>query len=507
MTSNTAPRTMREMKATREMKESVKLTDLFGVKPEVWLIYLSVFFLILIVLALILLPGILKDGTRLEIWTNAEGAGMFIDDQLRGKLPGVYFIQRGSHTIDVRAAGFQSHTEKIDVGGRLFFSIFFPRSDRVVITLSPDTSLSSREFRKPVVLELSTLGLFAVSAVRQIPPVFDNYAVSAIGRNDEIIAALPHDILPTGIIGNDQQLRDILRGTSRLTSNALIPNSLGLSTMLNLLVSGDNADIMRQLEDILPTDKKPEQLIRLFSAASASASASAAASPSGAAASGETAAKNTSALNSRELKAALRSLGYSGSLREKNGTLIMSEPVNYALFQQFLSEQDIWSEHNAQLLEDRGLTTANHFLHDPFGKPIHGSAGESAGEPTRGTGALALFMFIEWLEQYAENALIRLPYPKELTEIIDTETDIWEYTGQYIQAYPSADRNSPALIVEAHEIPDLQKALLENRGQEHIYQIFQAAGIQVQNGSDEIGMLSPLVVSPVTTFRLVFERE
>ncbi len=476
------------MKATREMKEPVKLTDIFGVKPEVWLIYLSVFFLILIVLALILLPGILKDGTRLEIWTNAEGAGMFIDDQLRGKLPGVYFIQRGSHTLDVRAAGFESHTEKIDVGGRLFFSLFFPRSDKIVITLSPNTSISSREFRKPVVLELSTLGLFAVSAVRQIPPVFDDYAISAIGRNDEVIADLPHNILPSGIVGNDQQLRDILRGTSRLTSNALIPNSLGISTMLNLLVSGDNADIMRQLEDILPTDKKPEQLIRLFSGASA-ASAS---DPNPA-----------SALNSRELKAVLRSLGYSGSLREKNGTLIMSEPVNYALFQRFLSEQDIWSEHNAQLLEDRGLTTANHFLHDPFGRPIH----SSAGEPTRGTGALALFMFIEWLEQYAENARIRLPYPKELTEIIDTETDIWEYTGQYIQAYPSADRNTPALIVETHEISDLQKALLENRGQEHIYQIFQAAGIQVQNGSDEIGMLRPLTVSPVTTFRLVFERE
>lgn len=473
----------------------VKLKDFFGIRPEVYLVYLYTFLLILLFLSIILLPGLLKNGSQLEIWTNVEGAEFFIDGQRIGFLPGTYFIRRGQQEMIVRREGFEPYREEIMVGGRLLFSLFFPRRETIRIELRPDTSLSSLEFRKPVLLDMAAWGFHPASARRQVPPLFDGYAISALSRADGELSGL--STVAFTLIGNDQQLRDILRGLSRLYSASLVPNASGLTALIGEVAS-QNRLPEEYLADILPASTYLEKLRGILEVESdESATGSSGRLPDPATASA--------------IIATLRNLGYTGSLRAEGGGLIMSSPVNYGLFQRFLAEQDVWSEDGFLALEAAGLTSANYFMQDPLGRKIN----SRPEEPVRGINALSAFAFMDWLGQHLNdlNGLsdlnIRLPHPGEL--IPDDlsrpagDAAFWEYTGQYAQIHQSA--TSAALTIEAGEMRSLQEKLLAGEGREARYQIFLAAGIRVQNSSAEIGTLMPTMVSPLAGFRLVFEEQ
>ena len=472
------------------MQNSVRLKAIFGVKPEVWLVYLYSFLLIILISAIILLPGILRNGSHVEIWSNVAGAELFVDEQRFGAIPGSYFIERGNRSILLRREGFLPHSEDIDVRGRLFFSLFFPRRDTMTILLETDRSMGAREFRKPTLLGMSSWGLHQVSAVRQVPPVFDEYAISALARGDEALPAPPFTL-----IGNEQQLRDLLRGYSRLRSDSLVPGSFGLSTLLAEGITNMDDSLLSQLKAILSSDTDLTYLEQI-------------AYPRSPENQPENQLENqpenqpenlAETPASAPILAKLRSFGYGGSLIERDSHLIMDSPVNYALFQFFLAEQELWTEDRFRELESEGLSSANYFLHDPLGNPIH----SSGSEPVRAINALAVFAFIDWLGQDLDGVNIRLPYPHEFSTQFGHS--LWEYSAQYAQAHQSAGLSEPALILRAGEMRALQDAILAGRGREEWYQTFMSAGIQVQNNAQESGMLSPTMVSPVSTFRLVFE--
>ena len=324
------------------MQNSVRLKAIFGVKPEVWLVYLYSFLLIMLIAAIILLPGILRNGSHVKIWSNVEGAEFFVDGQRFGAIPGRYFIRRGSRAILVRREGFLPHSEDVDVRGRLFFSLFFPRRDTMTIWLEPDRSMGARELRKPTLLGMSSWGLHQVSAVRQVPPIFDEYAISALARADEALPAPPFTL-----IGNEQQLRDLLRGYSRLQSDSLVPSSFGLTKVLAEGITNMDDALLSQLKTILSSDTDLTYLEQI-----AQPRAPENRSENQLGNQPENSAETPSP-DSDLILAKLRSLEYTGSLTEQDSVLIMDSPVTYASFQLFLADQELWTEDRFRELESR----------------------------------------------------------------------------------------------------------------------------------------------------------
>jgi len=337
-----------------------------------------------------------------------------------------------------------------------------------------------------------------------VPPIFDEYAIASLARGDSDAGNIP----PPALIGNDQQIRDTLRGLSRLSSASLLPNAGGLSALIGTVLA--DAAGAEHLADILPQKPEFDPLRSLLQQNPATVPPAAETDSTA----------NAIADRAEELTDLLRSLGYTGLLRAQGGSLVMSSPVNYGLFQRFLAEQDLWSENAAAALEEAGLTSAGYFMQDPLGRPIN----TDPAEPVRGINALSIFAFMDWLAQYLSDLKIRLPRPSESSAAAISTTDdpaaaasaagidridsgLWEYTGQYAHRHQSAHAGSAALTVEAEEMRKLQDALSAGRRREATYQIFLNAGIQVQNADDETGILMPTMVSPVAVFRLVFEAQ
>ena len=362
-----------------------------------------------------------------------------------------------------------------------FSASFFPRRSSLLVQLKPDSSLSAAEFRKPTLLRMAAWGLHPVSAVRQVPPFFDEYAISALSRNDE-----PMPLPPLSLIGNDQQLRDLLRGYSRIQSAAMVPTSTGLSRLLGDIITGMDTSLFSQLESLLPLDMDLKGIEGIVQEEAAFR---------------EPLPNPAPAPLPLPLITELRTLGYTGSLVEQDSVLIMNSPVNYGLFQSFLAGQEVWTEVGFRNLETQGLSEANPFMHDPLGNPVN----QDTSLPVRSINALAVFAFMEWLEQRLDGVNIRLPHPHELSALPDSDASLWEYSAQYAQPHQSPTVTEPMLLIEESEMTALQNGLIAGRGRQTQYQILAASNIQVQNSVGETGMLTPAMVSPVTTFRLVFE--
>ena len=501
----------------RRMQVRVQLKDIGGIKPEVYLVYLYSFLLILLLGLIVFLPGLLKNGSRVEIWSNVERAEFFVDGQRFGYLPNNYFIGRGRHSILVQREGFLPYQDDIDVGGRVFFSLFFPRRSSLTIPLEADPALTVQELRKRTLLGAASWSFQSLSSVRQAPPLFDDFALATLARGDElahddVLASAP----PLSLVNNDQQLRDLLRGFTRLQSAATIPNAMGMSRVLGRVLEESTDRGTQSLISKLSnaSDISPSFIEQILKEAALGAEP-AGASPPPASASPPPAGASPPA--SATISAQLASRGYSGTLLTQGSILIMDSPVNYGLFQSFLNAQDLWTEAKFVELEQQELSSGNYFMHDPLGQALH----TNTAEDIRGINVLSIFAFIEWLQEGLAGVHIRLPQPSELADFfalhpnpsdniadnIAANKPTWEYTAQYAQIQQSAMLSQQELPIETAEMKALQDGLLGGKKYEAGVQLFLTSAIHVQNSTNEVGVLRPTMVSPVTTFRLIFERQ
>lgn len=122
----------------RDIDEAtVRLKPLFGVQPGR---YLAAIYGIILVLALFLVlvyPGLSHPGTLYALGSDPPASAIFVDGVYKGFTPSDVFIPAGVHRLSIGRPGFDTHTEDLRVGGRVFGTLFYKPRLSTTVALTP----------------------------------------------------------------------------------------------------------------------------------------------------------------------------------------------------------------------------------------------------------------------------------------------------------------------------------------------------------------------------------
>ncbi|AEJ19445.1 SUMF1/EgtB/PvdO family nonheme iron enzyme [Gracilinema caldarium] len=124
-------------------EDRVTLKPIFGIEPGKYLTVLYALLIVGLLFFLLLYPGLTKRGSIYTIQTEPAGAAIRIDDVYQGTSPCTIFVPEGNHTISAVLPGFTAEQKTLDVGNRIFGSLFFPKHKQLFLKLSSDDPLNA----------------------------------------------------------------------------------------------------------------------------------------------------------------------------------------------------------------------------------------------------------------------------------------------------------------------------------------------------------------------------
>jgi hypothetical protein len=123
-----------------ENNDRVRLPPILGIRPGVYLSVLYSLILLGLLFFLCVYPGLSRPGSRVSFHSEPWGAAIRVDGVTLGASPEELFIGRGPHIVELALPGFETRRLELEIPGRIFFSLFFPRRLRVrekLVTASP----------------------------------------------------------------------------------------------------------------------------------------------------------------------------------------------------------------------------------------------------------------------------------------------------------------------------------------------------------------------------------
>jgi len=121
-----------------ETDDIVKLKPIMGIRPGVYLCVLYSVILLVIFFLFLILPGLTNPGAELVLITEPQGAALRVDDIYMGTAKDKIFVSKGVHKLSAVIPGFEDGSVEIEIPGRVFGSLFFPRRLKVEFTLKTD---------------------------------------------------------------------------------------------------------------------------------------------------------------------------------------------------------------------------------------------------------------------------------------------------------------------------------------------------------------------------------
>jgi hypothetical protein len=118
-----------------ETDDKVKLKPIFDIKPGVYLTVLYAVILLLVFFLFFVNPGIKKPSAALMVKTEPAGAAIRINGVYMGISGESIPVQGGKYLIEAVIPGFETQSASVEIPGRIFFSLFFPRRCNVEFTL------------------------------------------------------------------------------------------------------------------------------------------------------------------------------------------------------------------------------------------------------------------------------------------------------------------------------------------------------------------------------------
>jgi hypothetical protein len=164
---NTATDSPKAADSPKDNGDTVRLPPLFGIKPGKYLTVLYSAVLLVILFFILVLPGIVKQGSYVTFTSEPSGAAVRVDDVFFDSTPCTIFVAAGRRSFDVALPGFEGFTAKEDVGTRLFASAIFPRRLSVHARLNEKSPLYALTLAGREAAEWSFTGESA--AMYQIP--------------------------------------------------------------------------------------------------------------------------------------------------------------------------------------------------------------------------------------------------------------------------------------------------------------------------------------------------
>jgi hypothetical protein len=235
----------------------VRLKPILGIKPITYVPLLLALALFLLLFLLFIYPGLKNYGSEITFRSVPPGAEVVIDGVRVGATPVTSFVEAGERTLLLRYPGFREEERNIEVGGRLFGSLFWKRRDRLSATLEPFSPAELATNRSEQFARWALGG--AGNAAFQVPPLLSETAraLGAFSEDSESREA-GRELLRTGRyhLATSTQLKDLTRGTI-LFNGGGGPSPLGMSrSVLELIQPANNSQgswaLQRILERTLP---------------------------------------------------------------------------------------------------------------------------------------------------------------------------------------------------------------------------------------------------------------
>ena len=177
-------------KITIKEEDRVSLPTVFGVKPGCYLAALYGAAVILILFLVLVFPGLSKPGSVGIFSSEPAGVSVRVDDVTLGYTPCEIFLPRGKHNIEMVLPGFEKDKRELEVKGRIFGSLFFPR--KIAVT----GKLVSRD----------PAGAFAISALE-----YQYWSSAEVTEAYQIPMSLSEGAYRTGPASRDPEVRGVMQ--------------------------------------------------------------------------------------------------------------------------------------------------------------------------------------------------------------------------------------------------------------------------------------------------------
>ncbi|MDR1218924.1 MAG: SUMF1/EgtB/PvdO family nonheme iron enzyme [Treponema sp.] len=389
-------------------EDQAHLKPLFGVRPGVYLAGLYGLVIVIALFFVLLYPGLKNPGGLLIVSTEPEGAAIWVDGVYQAAAPATIFVPQGKRRICISLPSFTGWQDEIDVTGRAFASLLFPKKTLITATLeAPDPA---------AVLDQGAAEYAAWSfageptAIYQIPLSLSEaaYRAAFAARGNAAALSAMNETLEAAsrFASTTAGARDLIRSKYLIDNGGLSPSPLAVVSSAQGMLSflSKNPDSATALASLVP----PELMSVIVDSTwyKKQTADGNAAKP----AMVETAPAETAAVNG--------TLFYTipkGTLSQGNRVFIIEEfsvaaaEVSPALWEDFLAANPEWKKENGAGLVSQGFATEDYLE--------YGMIGESSVTSVSWYAAKA---YCAWLSTFLEDANheIRLPYERE-----------WEYAA------------------------------------------------------------------------------
>ncbi|MCF7913668.1 MAG: SUMF1/EgtB/PvdO family nonheme iron enzyme [Spirochaetaceae bacterium] len=153
---------MKKKKKHIEIEEvsDVKLKPIFGIQPGLYLTVLYAAVLLIVLFALLLLPGIRKYGSDIEFISQPKGVAVFVDGVYLDSTPFTRFVPAGKHTLRFEKPYFETESEEIRVPGKIFGTLLFKRAESHLVKMDMSRSEEYLNWRFGQISNWSLVGSF-----------------------------------------------------------------------------------------------------------------------------------------------------------------------------------------------------------------------------------------------------------------------------------------------------------------------------------------------------------
>ena len=184
----------------------VHLKPIFGVAPKAYLAVIYGVVVLAVLFGLFVLPGITHPGTRVSFTSTPPGAAVISGDKHWGTTPVTVYLPAGKNQLIVSKPGFVPAAQEYVSGNRLFFSLLFPRTDSVTVSLKAASADGIGDYYR------TEVGRWALAAPftsdYRFPPLFTRFAQDAKAAGWEAAAVQGFLLDLRGAVADPQMYLD-----------------------------------------------------------------------------------------------------------------------------------------------------------------------------------------------------------------------------------------------------------------------------------------------------------
>jgi len=432
-----------------ETDDRVKLKPFLCIHPGVYLTAIYSVILLLILFFLLLFPGLKNSGAVLCVKTEPQGAAIRVDGVYMGTSKDKIFVPKGERLLEAVLPGFETETVSAQIPGRVFGSLFFPRSYPITFTLKTNGAQT--------VLAQAAADYAAWSfggeptASWQIPMELSEGAYRAGAENDPEAAEIINAAARFAV--TRAALRDLIRAKIIIDNGGLSPSPAGLFHSVSdiLVFLSDNPGSAAWLASLLPPESAA--IVKASSWYKNSAQ------------SANITSKTDTGIPTRRIGPA----GLPFIVDTKNDSMISENPVSRSMYETFLNENPQWKNEGNNL-----------------------SAEFSRNEITE-VSWFAAEAFCQWFaKRYSPATEVRLPTETEwealvISGAINTENGMWEWCADPFVPLPFIKASAKAIQAVGSPERSLR-------------------GLSASKNPETRASLPPEFTSPFVTFRIAIQQ-